>query len=45
MIFVPSAGGISHAPKEYTAPEDVANGANVLLQTVIALDGGALGRN
>lgn len=45
MIFVPSAGGISHAPKEYTAPEDVANGANVLLQTVIALDDGALERH
>jgi beta-ureidopropionase / N-carbamoyl-L-amino-acid hydrolase len=44
MIFVPSAGGVSHSPKEYTAPRDVANGADVLLQSVIALDGGALGR-
>jgi beta-ureidopropionase / N-carbamoyl-L-amino-acid hydrolase len=44
MIFVPSVGGISHAPKEYTAPQDVANGADVLLQTVVALDGGALER-
>jgi N-carbamoyl-L-amino-acid hydrolase len=44
MIFVPSVGGISHSPKEYTAPKDVANGADVLLQTVIALDGGALDR-
>jgi N-carbamoyl-L-amino-acid hydrolase len=45
MIFVPSVGGISHSPKEYTSPGDIANGANVLLQTVLAIDGGALGRN
>lgn len=42
MIFVPSAGGISHSPKEYTKPEDMANGANVLLQTIIKIDRGAL---
>lgn len=38
MIFCPSAGGISHSPKEFTKPQDVVNGANVLLQTVLALD-------
>jgi N-carbamoyl-L-amino-acid hydrolase len=38
MIFVPSVGGISHAPKEFTRPQDVVNGANVLLQTILALD-------
>jgi N-carbamoyl-L-amino-acid hydrolase len=38
MIFVPSVGGISHAPAEFTRPEDVVNGANVLLQTVLRLD-------
>lgn len=42
MIFVPSVGGISHSPKEYTSPGDMANGANVLLRTVLAIDGGAL---
>ena len=42
MIFVPSADGISHSPKEYTAPEDMANGVNVLLRTMLAIDGGAL---
>lgn len=42
MIFVPSAGGVSHSPREYTAPGDVANGANVLLRTVLALDDGGL---
>jgi N-carbamoyl-L-amino-acid hydrolase len=42
MIFVPSVGGISHSPKEFTKPEDVANGANVLLQTILKIDRGAL---
>ena len=39
MIFCPSVGGISHSPKEFTKPQDVVNGANVLLQTILALDG------
>ena len=38
MIFCPSAGGVSHSPKEYTEPRDVVNGANVLLQTILRLD-------
>jgi N-carbamoyl-L-amino-acid hydrolase len=38
MIFCPSVGGISHSPKEYSKPQDVVNGANVLLQTILALD-------
>ncbi len=38
MIFVPSKGGISHSPKEFTSANDMANGANVLLQTLLALD-------
>lgn len=38
MIFCPSVGGISHSPKEFTKPQDVVNGANVLLQTIVALD-------
>jgi N-carbamoyl-L-amino-acid hydrolase len=38
MIFVPSVGGISHSPKELTSWEDCANGANVLLKTVLDLD-------
>ena len=42
MIFVPSVGGISHAPKEFTSQQDMANGANVLLQTVLAIDRGEL---
>ena len=38
MIFVPSKDGISHSPKEFTSAEDMANGANVLLQTILKLD-------
>jgi N-carbamoyl-L-amino-acid hydrolase len=38
MIFVPSVGGISHSPKEFTTAVDMANGANVLLQTILELD-------
>jgi len=38
MIFVPSIGGISHSPKEFSKPGDIANGANVLLQTILQLD-------
>jgi N-carbamoyl-L-amino-acid hydrolase len=40
MIFVPSKGGISHAPKEYTSPADMANGVDVLLRTLLAIDEG-----
>lgn len=38
MIFIPSIGGISHSPKEYSRPEDIVHGANVLLGAVLAAD-------
>ena len=38
MIFVPSKDGISHSPKEYTSPEDMARGADVLLRTILKID-------
>jgi N-carbamoyl-L-amino-acid hydrolase len=38
MIFVPSVGGISHSPREFTRPEDVTHGVNALLHVMIALD-------
>jgi N-carbamoyl-L-amino-acid hydrolase len=38
MIFIPSVGGISHSPNEFSKAVDMANGANVLLQTILALD-------
>ena len=38
MIFVPSTGGISHSPREFTSSEDCARGAQVLLETILRLD-------
>jgi N-carbamoyl-L-amino-acid hydrolase len=37
MIFVPSVGGASHSPREFTQWDDCVNGANVLLQAVLRL--------
>jgi hydantoinase/carbamoylase family amidase len=37
MIFVPSAGGVSHHPDEYTAPEDLDRGVQVLAGTLARL--------
>lgn len=39
MIFVPSKDGISHNPKEHTDDEFLYKGANLLLRTVMRLDG------
>ena len=37
-------GGISHSPEEFTPTQDMANGAAVLLRTLLAIDAGALER-
>lgn len=37
MIFVPSAGGISHNVEEYTEPAHLVAGANVLLRLLLEL--------
>ena len=37
LLFVPSVGGISHAPDEWTHWEDVEVGCNVLLNAVLEL--------
>ena len=37
MIFVPSKGGISHSPEEWTDYEEVAKGADVLANTLLKL--------
>jgi allantoate deiminase len=39
MIFVPSAGGVSHHPDEYTAPEELDRGVAVLAGTLARLAG------
>ncbi len=38
MIFIPSVGGISHSEKEYSRHEDVVNGAEVLMDAILAAD-------
>ena len=38
MIFVPSKGGISHSPAEWTSMEQCRAGVDVLLRTVMAVD-------
>lgn len=37
MIFVPSRGGISHNVREYTAPGQIAAGADILLSLLLEL--------
>lgn len=37
MLFVPSVGGISHSPQEFSRWQDCVNAANVLLHTVLAM--------
>lgn len=37
MIFIPSVDGISHNPKEFTRWENVVEGANVLLHSILRL--------
>ncbi len=40
MIFIPSVGGISHSPREFSRPEDIVHGADVLLNAVLSADAG-----
>ncbi|MDY6920815.1 MAG: Zn-dependent hydrolase [Pseudomonadota bacterium] len=37
MIFIPSVGGVSHAPDEWSHWEDVERGCNVLLNSLLRL--------
>jgi N-carbamoyl-L-amino-acid hydrolase len=39
MLFVPSVAGITHNPKEYSTKQQIARGAQVLLDAVLALAG------
>ena len=38
MLFVPSVDGISHAPEEFSSPEDCANGTQALLELLLLAD-------
>ena len=35
MIFIPSKEGLSHNPAEYSSPEEITAGANVLLHMIM----------
>jgi N-carbamoyl-L-amino-acid hydrolase len=37
MLFIPSVGGITHNPREYSTPQQIARGAQVLLDAVLDL--------
>jgi acetylornithine deacetylase/succinyl-diaminopimelate desuccinylase-like protein len=38
MLFVPSRGGVSHSPDEFTTDEQCIDGARVLLAGLLRLD-------
>ncbi len=38
MIFIPSRGGISHDPREFSTTKEIARGAQVLLGALLELD-------
>lgn len=44
MLFIPSQGGVSHSPREFSHWEDCVNGANVLLQAALTLQNENSGR-
>jgi len=37
MLFIPSRGGFSHRPDEYSSPEAIAQGALILAETLASL--------
>ncbi len=37
MIFIPSKGGRSHVPEEYTSPEEIAKGTSLLAEVLLEL--------
>ena len=40
MVFIPSVGALSHHPEEYSRPEDIEAGVNVLLGALLRADAG-----
>lgn len=38
IIFVSIRDGVSHSPREFSTPEDITNGTNVLLHSLLKLD-------
>jgi N-carbamoyl-L-amino-acid hydrolase len=42
MIFIPCRGGVSHRPDEYSSPEQIRHGVEVLARTLAGLSGSAV---
>lgn len=42
LIFIPSRKGLSHHKDEYSSTKDIRAGAQVLLKTLVKIDGGSL---
>jgi N-carbamoyl-L-amino-acid hydrolase len=40
MIFIPSRGGVSHRPDEFSSPEQIRDGVHVLAEAIAALAAG-----
>ena len=38
MIFIPSKNGISHSPEEFSSINDMKNGTQLLLRTILKID-------
>lgn len=38
MIFIPSKNGISHSPDEYSSPDELAKGCQVMFNTLLTID-------
>lgn len=38
LLFVPSRGGLSHVPTEWTSPDDLAVGVEALMRSLLSLD-------
>jgi len=45
LMFVPSKDGISHAPDEFTADEDIERGLEATLATITALTSSSHAQN
>ena len=40
LFFIPSRDGISHSPQEYSSPDSIEQGINVLVELVKSIDSG-----
>ena len=38
IVFVPSRGGVSHVPEEWSSADDIARGIDLLVRSIVDLD-------